>query len=59
MNATIPTAARLAMVAFVGFLAEHAATDKGPIEALVQHLADPMGANFSTNGVSLPSVLNL
>jgi len=50
---------RLAMVAFIGFLAEHAATDKGPIEALTQHLADPFGSNFATNGVSLPAALNL
>lgn len=47
---------RLAMVAFVGFLAEHAATDKGPLEALAEHLADPFGTNFATNGVSLPNL---
>ena len=47
---------RLAMVAFVGFLAEHAATEKGPLEALAEHLANPFGSNFATNGVSLPSL---
>ncbi|EIE20514.1 light harvesting complex protein I-20 [Coccomyxa subellipsoidea C-169] len=45
---------RLAMLAFVGFIAQHAATGKGPLEALKLHLADPWGANFATNGVSIP-----
>jgi len=45
---------RLAMLAFVGFIAQHSATGKGPIEALKAHLADPWAANFATNGVSIP-----
>jgi len=45
---------RLAMVAFVGFAAQHAATGKGPIENLVDHLASPYTTTFATNGVSVP-----
>lgn len=45
---------RLAMLAFVGFVAQHAATGKGPIDALKTHLADPWNNNFATNGVSIP-----
>ncbi|GIL56222.1 hypothetical protein Vafri_11649 [Volvox africanus] len=45
---------RLAMVAFLGFVAQHAATGKGPLAALGEHLANPWGANFATNGVSVP-----
>jgi light-harvesting complex I chlorophyll a/b binding protein 1 len=45
---------RLAMVAFLGFIAQHAATGKGPVAALGEHLANPWSANFATNGVSLP-----
>jgi light-harvesting complex I chlorophyll a/b binding protein 1 len=45
---------RLAMVAFVGFFAQHAATGKTPLQALGAHVADPWNANFATNGVSLP-----
>jgi light-harvesting complex I chlorophyll a/b binding protein 1 len=47
---------RLAMVAFVGFFAEHSATTKGPIAALTEHLASPFTANFATNGVSVPGL---
>ncbi|PNH04552.1 Chlorophyll a-b binding protein 6, chloroplastic [Tetrabaena socialis] len=45
---------RLAMVAFLGFVAQHAATGKGPIAALGEHLSNPWGANFATNGISVP-----
>jgi len=45
---------RLAMVAFLGFVAQHAATGKGPIDNLADHLADPWHTSFATNGVSLP-----
>ncbi|KAI8475169.1 MAG: light-harvesting protein of photosystem I [Monoraphidium minutum] len=45
---------RLAMMAFLGFVAQHAATGKAPLEALGLHVANPWGANFATNGVSLP-----
>nr|6ZZX_8 Chain 8, Chlorophyll a-b binding protein, chloroplastic [Chlorella ohadii]6ZZY_8 Chain 8, Chlorophyll a-b binding protein, chloroplastic [Chlorella ohadii] len=48
---------RLAMVAFLGFLSQHAATGKGPLDNLADHLADPWGANFCSNGVSIPSAL--
>ncbi|KAG1667420.1 hypothetical protein FOA52_004837 [Chlamydomonas sp. UWO 241] len=46
--------ARLAMVAFVGFICQHAATGKGPIENLSEHMAAPYTTTFATNGVSVP-----
>eukprot|EP00192_Tetraselmis_astigmatica_P018122 CAMPEP_0117658926 /NCGR_PEP_ID=MMETSP0804-20121206/6137_1 /TAXON_ID=1074897 /ORGANISM="Tetraselmis astigmatica, Strain CCMP880" /LENGTH=256 /DNA_ID=CAMNT_0005465505 /DNA_START=94 /DNA_END=864 /DNA_ORIENTATION=- len=46
---------RLAMLAFVGFVAQHEATGKGPIQNLFDHLADPQAVTFATNGVSIPS----
>lgn len=45
---------RLAMVAFIGFIGQHAATGQGPLAALGSHLANPANNNFATNGVSLP-----
>lgn len=42
------------MVAFLGFVAQHAATGQTPLENLSAHLASPFGANFGTNGVSIP-----
>ena len=48
---------RLAMVAFVGFIAQHAATGKGPIAALSEHVASPFTSNFATNGVSVPGLI--
>jgi hypothetical protein len=45
---------RLAMIANLGFLAQHAATGKGPLAALGDHVSSPWTANFATNGVSLP-----
>eukprot|EP00892_Ulva_mutabilis_P004848 jgi/Ulvmu1/2735/UM014_0192.1 len=45
---------RLAMLACVGFVAQHAATGKGPIDNLFDHMANPGMVNFATNGVSLP-----
>jgi light-harvesting complex I chlorophyll a/b binding protein 1 len=45
---------RLAMLATLGFLAQHAATGAGPLEALSSHVASPWSSNFATNGVSLP-----
>jgi len=47
---------RLAMLATVGVIGQHAATGEGPIAALSAHLADPWGANFATNGVSFPII---
>ena len=45
---------RLARVAMLGFIAQHAATGASPLAALGAHLASPMTANFATNGISLP-----
>lgn len=45
---------RLAMIAFLGFLAQHEATGKGPIDNLLDHVADPYHVTFATNGVSIP-----
>ena len=45
---------RLAMVAVLGFFAQHAATGKAPLQALSEHVAAPWTANFATNGVSVP-----
>lgn len=45
---------RLAMLANLGFWAQYAATGKGPIQNLGDHLANPAGATFATNSVSLP-----
>eukprot|EP00798_Chlamydomonas_sp_ICE-L_P030899 gene30899-35952_t len=45
---------RLAMVAMVGFWAQHAATGAGPIENLVAHVSDPTHVTYATNGISVP-----
>jgi light-harvesting complex I chlorophyll a/b binding protein 1 len=45
---------RLAMVAFIGFIGQHAANGLSPLGALRAHVADPWNANFATNGISLP-----
>eukprot|EP00775_Hariotina_reticulata_P005979 gene5979-6218_t len=49
---------RLAMVANLGFWAQYAATGKGPIQNLQDHLADPYHVTFATNGVSVPFLHN-
>ena len=41
-------------VAFLGFIGQHAATGKTPIEALTSHISSPWANNFATNGVSIP-----
>lgn len=45
---------RLAMLSFLGFIAQHAATGKTPLTNLSEHLADPFHINVSSNGVSIP-----
>ncbi|KAG1673534.1 hypothetical protein FOA52_003834 [Chlamydomonas sp. UWO 241] len=47
---------RLAMVAFVGFIGQHAATGTSPLEALAAHTGNPWAVNFATNGVSIPGL---
>lgn len=42
------------MVAFMGFVAQYAATGKGPLQCLGDHLANPWANNFTTNGISIP-----
>jgi len=44
---------RLAMLAFLGLIAQHAATGKTPLVNLAEHLADPFHQNVSSNGVSM------
>merc|ERR1711998_494225 len=45
---------RLAMISFLGFIAQHAATGKSPLTNLKDHIADPLHINVSSNGVSIP-----
>lgn len=50
--------ARLAMLAFLGYVCQYFATGKGPIDNLVDHLIDPTRNNFATNSVALPDSLS-
>eukprot|EP00210_Caulerpa_lentillifera_P002439 g2337.t1 len=45
---------RLAMFCWAGYILQYIATGKGPYQNLLDHIADPWGVNFATNGVSLP-----
>lgn len=47
---------RLAMVACLGFVSQHQANGKTPLEALSEHVSSPFFNNFATNGVSVPGV---
>ena len=45
--------------AFVRGVADWACVDyagKGPVDNLIDHLANPAAINFTTNGVSLPGI---
>jgi light-harvesting complex I chlorophyll a/b binding protein 4 len=45
---------RLAMLAFVGFVMAAQVTGKGPLAALKEHLADPMGTTIFSKAVVTP-----
>jgi len=47
---------RLAMLAFLGFVAQHAAVGGTPLSNLSAHLADPLNVTFASNGVSVPGL---
>jgi hypothetical protein len=47
------------MVAFLGFVAQHAVTGQGPWDDLALHLSDPWRHTFADNGVSLPGLPGL
>jgi len=47
---------RLAMMAFLGFVAQHAAVGGTPLSNLSAHLADPFNVTFASNGVSVPGL---
>jgi hypothetical protein len=42
--------------ACLGFVAQHAVYNSTPLTDLANHLANPAGANFSTNGISIPGL---
>ncbi|EFN58607.1 hypothetical protein CHLNCDRAFT_50418 [Chlorella variabilis] len=45
---------RLAMLAFLGFVAQHNAQPGSPLDQLADHLSNPWKNHFVNNGVSLP-----
>lgn len=45
---------RLAMLANLGFWAQYAATGKGPIDNLIDHVKAPLKTTFVDNGISIP-----
>lgn len=47
---------RLAMLAFLGFVAQHAVYGKGPLDDLALHLSDPWTHTFADNGISIPGL---
>jgi len=49
--------ARLAMVAFVGFMVQGLVTRAGPLDGLSYHMADPFGYNITTTVGNIPNVL--
>lgn len=50
---------RLAMMALLGFASQYAATGKGPVDNLLEHIQDPLHKTFADNGVSLPAFFHL
>jgi light-harvesting complex I chlorophyll a/b binding protein 5 len=48
---------RLAMLAFVGFGVQALVTREGPVEGLVNHIANPFGHNITTNILNMAQVI--
>ncbi|CAD7699518.1 unnamed protein product [Ostreobium quekettii] len=48
---------RLAMVAWVGFVAQAVVVRKGPLACLTDHLQDPFNSNILTNILKLPETI--
>merc|ERR1712224_1031385 len=49
---------RLAMVAFVGFAFQALLTRAGPLADLSNHISDPIGNNFFSSVLNLPTTLS-
>jgi hypothetical protein len=47
---------RLAMLAFLGFVSQHAVYGKGPWDDLALHLSNPWQHTFADNGISVPGL---
>lgn len=46
---------RLAMLSFIAYVSQYYVTGKGPLQNLSDHIANPWGVNFATNGISIPT----
>lgn len=50
VSCPFPPPCSLAMLSVIGFVAQHAANDKSPLAVLGEHISNPWGDNFATNG---------